>query len=588
MNAPRSPGVVVELTAASAAEATAAVERAVAALGLQARGWRVTGPVDAGAPRRLIEVLAPADTDMRRGWNAAHALTAELAAQPEFAAVAEAELDHELTEIEARTAGEWHEGVGTDLFADLPPRWHLGELHADLAWQHSSGAGVRIGHPDSGTTAHPSLAGAAVLHAQGLNLMEPGSPPIDPLHPFGQPGHGTSTSSLMVGREHAPHRVVGLAPAVEVVPIRVTDSVVILTWQARLARAIDHAALCGCHVISLSLGGLPGARLRRAIERAHARGVIVVAAAGNFVQFVVWPAAYPEALAIAATGPEGQAWSGSSKGASVALSAPGHRVVVADWQDGDPVTGPSSGTSYATALVASAAALWLALHGPVALRERYPGAALPRAFRRVLTGMARPAVDPGPFPVAWFGAGLLDCAALLQAPLPVGEEAIVLGAPPASPESMLVDAVLPLAYARELRSGPLEAAAPAELARSVEQRVRAGVSALFGAREDLTLAPPGLGVEVLQQFVVDHGYRAALVDALLGRSQLPAVPRSASMALRRRIADASPPAPRPRRRVQALAAPEPAPAADCEALRIVVPITIEVRIGAPAGSPDSA
>nr|WP_276601102.1 MULTISPECIES: S8 family serine peptidase [unclassified Nannocystis] len=417
--------------------------------------------------------------------------------------------------------------------------------------------------------------------------MEPGSPPIDPLHPFGQPGHGTSTSSLMVGREHAPHRVVGLAPAVEVVPIRVTDSVVILTWHARLARAIDHAVLRGCHIISLSLGGLPGARLRRAIERAHARGVIVVAAAGNFVQFVVWPAAYPEALAIAATGPEGQAWSGSSKGASVALSAPGHRVVVADWQDGDPVTGPSSGTSYATALVASAAALWLALHGPAALRERYPGAALPRAFRRVLTGMARPAVDPGPFPVAWFGAGLLDCAALLQAPLPVGEEAIFLGSPSASPESMLVDAALPLAYAREVRSEPLEAAAPAELARSVEQRVRAGVSALFGAREDLTLAPPGLGVEVLQQFVVDHAYRSALVDALLGRSQLPAVPRSASMALRRRIADATPPAPRPRRRVQVVAAPAPAPAADCETLRIVVPITIEVQIGAPASSHDS-
>ncbi|MFY0531801.1 hypothetical protein [Nannocystis pusilla] len=113
------------------------------------------------------------------------------------------------------------------------------------------------------------------------------------------------------------------------------------------------------------------------------------------------------------------------------------------------------------------------------------------------------------------------------------------------------------------------------------------MSALFGAREDLTLARPGLGVEVLQQFVVDHAYRSALVDALLGRSQLPAVPRSASMALRRRIADATPPPPRLRRRVQVMTAPAPAPAADCEALRIVVPITIEVRLGAPAGSHDS-
>ncbi|MDC0723169.1 S8 family serine peptidase [Nannocystis bainbridge] len=581
MNPPNTRSVVVELTADTAAHAAAAVEHAVQTAGLAARGWRVRGPADPGEPRRLIEVLAPAGTDLRRGWNAAHALTEALAARPELAAIAEAELDHALTEIDARIAAEVREAPGTELSINPPPRWHLAEIGAERAWQHGHGHGVRIGHPDSGTTEHPSLAGAAVLHDQGLNLMEPGSPPIDPLAPVGQPGHGTATSSLMVGRERLPHRVVGLAPAAELVPIRVTDSVVILTWHARLAQAIDHAVARGCHVVSLSLGGLPGARLRRAVERAHARGVIVVAAAGNHVQFVVWPAAYPEVLAVAATGPKGQVWSDSSKGPSVALTAPGHRMLVADWRDGDAVTRISSGTSYATALVASAAALWLARHDPVALRQRYPGAALPQAFRRALAGSTRDALDPGPFPRAWFGAGLLDCAALLQAPLPLGEEAP--GAtPPAAPEAMLVDALLPLALERARgRTGPHEAIVSAHAqTRSVEQRVRLGVAHLLGAgaREDLTTAAPGLGVEVLQQLVVDPVYRRALVDAVLGESPLPAVPRHASMALRRRIADTTAAPARPRRRVQL--APTTA-TTTTDSLRIVVPITLEVRLGAP-------
>ncbi|PCC75332.1 hypothetical protein SAMN02745121_03943 [Nannocystis exedens] len=72
----------------------------MAALRPAARGWRVPGPVDPGAPRRRVEALAPAGTDMRRAWNTAPAL----AVQPGLAAVAEAEVDHERAEIDARVA----------------------------------------------------------------------------------------------------------------------------------------------------------------------------------------------------------------------------------------------------------------------------------------------------------------------------------------------------------------------------------------------------------------------------------------------------------------------------------------------------
>jgi hypothetical protein len=76
--------------------------------------------------------------------------------------------------------------------------------------------------------------------------------------------------------------------------------------------------------------------------------------------------------------------------------------------------GPSNGTSYAVATVAGVAALWLAYHGRAALVQRYPGAALPQAFAKLLSTTCRTdLVLP-----AGFGQGVVDAERLLRAPLP--------------------------------------------------------------------------------------------------------------------------------------------------------------------------
>lgn len=562
---PTTQSVLVELTLDDAAEASAEVRRAADELGLLTRGWHVTGPIDTRAPRRCIELLAPADTDMRGGWDVAHALRSRLAARPELAATAEPELALALSGPEAGARGELEGTHDRDHDLAVEPNWHLDGIRARAAWALSRGASVRIGHPDTGTTAHPILAHATILADEGLNLLELDQAPTDPLTGLGQPGHGTATSSLMVSPDGPPDGVSGLAPAAELVPIRVTDSVVILAWQARLARAIDHAVDHGCHVISMSLGGLPGIRLRRAVERAHDRGVIVVAAAGNVVQFVVWPAAYPQVIAVAATGPGDRAWSGSSKGNSVAVTAPGHRIVVADWHRGLAREWPGSGTSYATALVASAAALWLARHGVHELRARYPGPALPQAFRAVLTATATRPLDPGPFPRAWFGSGLLDCEALLRAPLPVLEEAPAPARVPASDE--LLAALLPLAYAHERRADALEARAQARerSAETAHQRLRSALAEQLPARDHETTAAHAdeLAQELLHHVAIDPAYREAVVDNLRARTRIPAPPH-ASAALQRHLAATT-------------SAVIPA----TQTLRVTIPITIDIRVGAP-------
>ena len=78
------------------------------------------------------------------------------------------------------------------------------------------------------------------------------------------------------------------------------------------------------------------------------------------------------------------------------------------------LSGPGTGTSYATVHVAAAAAMWLRRHGP-ALAARY---AAPwqrvEAFRLLLRQTARPISGQAP----GNGTGILDIEALLRAPLP--------------------------------------------------------------------------------------------------------------------------------------------------------------------------
>ena len=80
----------------------------------------------------------------------------------------------------------------------------------------------------------------------------------------------------------------------------------------------------------MSLGGIWSRSLRAAIQRAVARDVIVLAAAGNCVGLVVWPAAYPETLAVGGTNIADKKWKGSSSGSAVDFSAPAEFVWRAD------------------------------------------------------------------------------------------------------------------------------------------------------------------------------------------------------------------------------------------------------------------
>jgi serine protease len=216
-------------------------------------------------------------------------------------------------------------------------------------------------------------------------------------------------------------RLQGAAPAAKLVPIRTVTRV----WQifsGDLARGIEWAVTHGCHVVSMSLGGLPSEALERAVNFAVARNVIVCAAAGNCVHVVVAPGLYPNAVCVAASNSGDTAWRGSSRGPAVDIAAPGQNVWVARRKRGESGRtriGQSQGTSPATATVAGVAALWLAYHGRQALVAKY-GSQVPlqHVFLKLLRQTARPWNEPN------MGPGIVDANALLQAPLPLPADVV--------------------------------------------------------------------------------------------------------------------------------------------------------------------
>jgi len=391
------------------------------------RGWAAE-PVDVA--RGQFELVPPPRRVPAPGaaWEA----TYRLRDAPEVEH-AEPLFQYAVPEMDERATARPGARETHDPATDRNFEWSLEKANVISAWalfgSRPPGSGVVVGHPDTGYTPHPELADPSrLLVGLGFDFDDDDADPIDDLSDglLDNPGHGTGTGSVILSDRgaavgnNAREFVSGAAPFASLIPIRTTESVVLFSMRG-LRQAIDHAVAKGAHVISISLGGpLPSPALRQAVRRAVDAGTIVLAAAGNHVRFVVFPAAFDEVIAVAASTVRDEPWSGSSRGDAVDITAPGAAVwrAQATRSSGGGFSfavSRGNGTSFAVATTAGVAALWVSFHGWAVLERTYGPENIARVFKRILQETCR---TPRGWDTSDFGPGIVDAAALLGAPLP--------------------------------------------------------------------------------------------------------------------------------------------------------------------------
>lgn len=335
-----------------------------------------------------------------------------------------------------------------------PFDWHLEGCNIPQAWaMFSQSAGhqkslpwkdVLVGHIDTGYSEHVALAwhggaSSTVDPTLGFDFFDNHGDPRDPFLPGGNPGHGSRTSATIGGfyPNAAGSPFYGAAPGVKIIPYRVTDSVIIDHVKRLVAQAIEDAVRKKCAIISISLGALFGDRkLADALDLAYDNGVIVFCAAGNLWSEVIYPGRYNRCVTMGGIAPDTKPWGGSAHGQYVDLCAPAQQVRRLKPEPLPPGTAASglfsppdgNGTSYATALGAGVAALWLAWHGSAKLAAAYPEPWMRvAAFKQLLRKTAyRPSKTD--MPQVWddkqYGSGIIDAKALLNASLPLANTLI--------------------------------------------------------------------------------------------------------------------------------------------------------------------
>jgi len=227
-----------------------------------------------------------------------------------------------------------------------PLQYSLASLRLPQAHGVARGDAVLVGMIDSAVDPnHPDLDGtiAAIFDATA------GGPGAHP--------HGTAVASLIAGHG----KLTGSAPAARLLVARAFDNRNSKGNSFTVLKSIDWLAGRGARIINMSFAGAADPTVRRLINAAYARGIVLIAAAGNAGPNSppLYPAAEPKVIAVTATDSGDRLYGAANRGGYIAVAAPGVDVFVAAPDGG---YGIQSGTSFSAAEISGIAALMIQRH----------------------------------------------------------------------------------------------------------------------------------------------------------------------------------------------------------------------------------
>ena len=306
--------------------------------------------------------------------------------------------------------------IDTGVLLDHP------DLH-DQIWTNFAESGGVPGADDDGNGFIDDFHGWDFVALDSAGAVVPGEDWRDADNdPNDYTAHGTAVAGLIGASTDNGIGVAGVAWQVRIMALRVGYSDILfqsgVVDLALAAKAIVYAARNGASVLNLSFASATQTDLAAAADFATAAGVTLVVAAGNGPP-LHYLAKREDVITVAATDSSDKLATWSSRGPSVAISAPGVNLVTTllnrPGTDSVGVRQPSyvvgaSGTSFSTPLVVGAAALLQADRRAHGLPPLTPSEV---RLRLVETADDISARNPG---ITGYGAGRLNLYRALSDP----------------------------------------------------------------------------------------------------------------------------------------------------------------------------
>lgn len=234
-------------------------------------------------------------------------------------------------------------------YVNIP--WGVQRVEAEKVWGRTRGKGIKIAVIDTGIDhEHPAIK---PNYRGGVNILSPHSNPMD------YNGHGTHVAGIIAGKA-SDMGIIGVAPKAQIYGVKAFNR----KGSANLSDLLTAINWCienQMNIINMSFGmEKVSESLRHAIQVAHKKGIVMIAASGNqgLNGRIDFPARFPETIAVTSVSIDNGISSFSNRGKGVDVAAPGERIPSA-WLN--QTKKEMSGTSMAVPHVAGVVALILAI-----------------------------------------------------------------------------------------------------------------------------------------------------------------------------------------------------------------------------------